>query len=261
VDVAFWNIFLTCSLLPSQHRTEIFYDQARILHRLRTGGPINIGRVIFNAIREACGTDDLSMVFPCLITAFCSRAGIDVTAGLEHNDPSMLTRTRWNQQLALRGLPPVGDYAGRRRRREERAAAAAAMAQEQPEEDPAAAARARSTGDQFHTLLQAMKAHMDLRIRQMEVRMEERFDDVETSIDDLRTMMTSRFSVASGSGAPSQPPIPDQDPYAASGSGFEQQFDDQRTPIMQFDDEEQQDDQLDSDQHTEILPSDEDGGD
>ena len=83
--------------------------------------------------------------------------------------------------------------------------------------------------------------------------MEERFDDVETSIDDLRTMMTSRFSVASGSGAPSQPPITDQDPYAASGLGFEQQFDDQRTPIMQFDDEEQQDDQIDSDQNTEIL--------
>ena len=169
VDVAFWNIFLTCSLLPSQHRTEIFYDQARILLRLRTGGPINIGRVIFRAIREACGTDELSMVFPCLITALCSRAGIDVTAGLEPNDPSMLTRTRWNQQLALRGLPPVGDYARRRRHREERAAAAAAMAPEQPEGDPAAeqpevdAPAAQPGGDQFHTLLQAMKAHMDLR--------------------------------------------------------------------------------------------------
>ncbi|KAK0594544.1 hypothetical protein LWI29_014448 [Acer saccharum] len=74
--------------MPSQHRSEIFYDQARVLLRLRSGGPINIGRVIFNAIQDASAHDDQSMVFPCLITAFCRQAGIDVSSGLENHDPT-----------------------------------------------------------------------------------------------------------------------------------------------------------------------------
>ncbi|KAK0578248.1 hypothetical protein LWI29_007422 [Acer saccharum] len=51
--------------------------------------------------------------------------------------------------------------------------------------------------------------------------------------------------------------------FAAGGSGVEPQDFDQRTPILNFDDEQQmQDDTIDSDQGTEILQlSDEDGGD
>ncbi|KAK0574923.1 hypothetical protein LWI29_031003 [Acer saccharum] len=140
-DVAFWNLFLTYSLMPSQHRSEIFYDQARVLLRLRSGGPINIGRVIFNAIQDASAHDDQSMVFPCLITAFCRQAGIDVSAGLENHDPSMMNLTNWNQQLVLRGLPPIGNYGERKRRREEREAReaeAAALLQDQPQGAPQA---------------------------------------------------------------------------------------------------------------------------
>ena len=67
-------------------------------------------------------------------------------------------------------------------------------------------------------------------------------------------MMISRFSVASGSGAPLQTLFPDLDVYAAGGSGFQQQDFDQRTPVMNFDDIEQQHDgHIDSDQATEII--------
>ncbi|KAK0605028.1 hypothetical protein LWI29_021971 [Acer saccharum] len=104
-----------------------------------SGGPINIGRVIFNAIHDASAHDDQSMVFPCLIIAFCRQAGIDVSAGLENHDPSMMNLTNWNQQLVLRGLPPIGNYGERRRRREEREAEAAALLQDQPQGAPHAA--------------------------------------------------------------------------------------------------------------------------
>ncbi|KAK1560739.1 hypothetical protein Q3G72_030376 [Acer saccharum] len=267
-DVTFWNLFLTYSLMPSQHRSEIFYDQARVLLRLRSGGPINIGRVIFNAIQDASAHDDQSMVFPCLITAFCRQAGIDVSAGLENHDPSMMNLTNWNQQLVLRGLPPIGNYGERRRRREEREAReaeAAALLQDQPQEAPQAPqiGGAQPGGDPFTTLLQAMQTHMDLRFTQLEGRFDTRFDTIEANIEELRGMLTSRFSVASGSGVPFQPPMLDQDPFAAGGLGVEPQDFDQRTPILNFDDEQQmQDDTIDSDQGTEILQlPDEDGGD
>ncbi|KAK0592016.1 hypothetical protein LWI29_011925 [Acer saccharum] len=232
------------------------------------GGPINIGRVIFNAIQDASAHDDQSMVFPCLITAFCRQAGIDVSAGLENHDPSMMNLTNWNQQLVLRGLPPIGNYGERRRRREEREAReaeAAALLQDQPQEAPQAPqiGGAQPGGDPFTSLLQAMQTHMDLRFTQLEGRFDTRFDTIEANIEELRGMLTSRFSVASGSGVPFQAPMPDQDPFAAGGSGIEPQDFDQRTPIVNFDDEQQmQDDTIDSDQGTEILQlSDEDGGD
>ena len=93
-----------------------------MLLRLRSAGPINIGRVIFSAIHDASEHDDQSMVFPCLITAFCRHAGIDVSDGLKNKDPSMMNLTNWNQQLVLRGLPPIGNHGIIRRRREEREA-------------------------------------------------------------------------------------------------------------------------------------------
>ncbi|KAK0575453.1 hypothetical protein LWI29_000811 [Acer saccharum] len=66
-------------------------------------------------------------------------AGIDVSAGLENHDPSMMNLTNWNQQLVLRGLPPIGNYGERRRRREEREAReaeAATLLQDQPQGAP-----------------------------------------------------------------------------------------------------------------------------
>ncbi|KAK0576846.1 hypothetical protein LWI29_024265 [Acer saccharum] len=238
-DVAFWNLFLTYSLMPSQHRTEIFYDQARVLLRIRICGPINIGR-----------------------------AGIDVSAGLENHDPSMMNLTNWNQQLVLRGLPTIGNYGERRRRREEREAReaeAAAFLQDQPPEAPEAAqlGGGQPGGDPFATLLHAMQTHMDLRFGQLEGRIRAQFDTIETNIEELRGILTGRSSVASGSGVPFQTPTPIPDPFTASGSGLEHQNFDQRTPILNFDDEEpMQDDPIDSDQGTEILQlSDADGGD
>ncbi|KAK3228484.1 hypothetical protein Dsin_000365 [Dipteronia sinensis] len=70
VDVAFWNTFLTYSLIPPQYHTEIFYEKGRLLHRLKTGRPIDIGLVIFRAIYNCGHNDSTSMVFPCFITAF-----------------------------------------------------------------------------------------------------------------------------------------------------------------------------------------------
>ena len=104
---------------------------------------------------------------------------------------------------------------------------------------------------------------MDRRFNELKGRLITRFDRIDTNIEELRSMMISRFSVASGGGAPVHTPIPDPDPYAAGSSEFQPQYYDQRTPILNFDDEEpMQDAQIDSDQGTEILHlSDEDGGD
>ncbi|KAK0594077.1 hypothetical protein LWI29_022146 [Acer saccharum] len=79
-----------------------------------------------------------------------------------------------------------------------------------------------------------MQTHMDLRFAQLEGRLDTRFDTIEANIEEL-----------------------------PGGSGVEPQDFDQRTPILNFDDEQQmQDDTIDSNQGTEILQlSDEDGGD
>ncbi|KAK2642080.1 hypothetical protein Ddye_023843 [Dipteronia dyeriana] len=122
VDVAFWNIFISYSLKPSQHRKELFFEPTRLLHRLVTGRPINIDRVIFRVIYNSGCEDGSSIVFPCLITTFYRTTGIEVDAGLEEHAPSMLLLTLWNKLCHDRRLSTMGQYGERRRRRQEREA-------------------------------------------------------------------------------------------------------------------------------------------
>ena len=103
-------------------------------------------------------------------------------------------------------------------------------------------------GDQFHSLLQAMQGHMDMRFSEIEGRLNTRFDRVDTNIEELRMMMMSRFAMASGDRAPVQPPSCDPDPYAAGSSGFHPQHSDPGTQLVNFDDFEQS--QMQSDQGT-----------
>ncbi|KAK0598920.1 hypothetical protein LWI29_000733 [Acer saccharum] len=51
--LAFWNIFLACSLMPALHRTTLGEDRARLLYCFLAETRIDIGHVIHNAIIDA----------------------------------------------------------------------------------------------------------------------------------------------------------------------------------------------------------------
>ncbi|KAK3189561.1 hypothetical protein Dsin_029122 [Dipteronia sinensis] len=90
LDAAFWNICTSYSLMPTRHRTKLFYEPARLLHSLVSRRLIDIGRVIFRDICHSGRDDTLSMMFSCLIIALCRNAGIDVDIGLEDHAPSVM---------------------------------------------------------------------------------------------------------------------------------------------------------------------------
>ncbi|KAK3189361.1 hypothetical protein Dsin_028922 [Dipteronia sinensis] len=156
---------------------QLFYDPARLLHRLVSGRLIDIGRVIFQDICH-CGSDDtLSMVFHCLITAFWRNAGIDVDTGLEEHAPIVIGLTHWNNLLHSRGLPTIGPYKERRRRREAREAQAAQMEDQQLQIDAASPIpgdqprHVQPDAGQFDSFLQALKKHMDSCLGELEGQM------------------------------------------------------------------------------------------
>ncbi|KAK3189360.1 hypothetical protein Dsin_028921 [Dipteronia sinensis] len=53
VDAAFWNIFTSYSLMPTRHRTELFYEPAILLHRLVSARTCTPDAVQFDSFLQA----------------------------------------------------------------------------------------------------------------------------------------------------------------------------------------------------------------
>ena len=77
-DCAFWNLFISASLKPTTHTGEIFKEPSQILYAIKTGRYFHVAGCIKKEIRGCAWQLDTNMVFPCLITAMCASAGIEV---------------------------------------------------------------------------------------------------------------------------------------------------------------------------------------
>ncbi|KAI3759009.1 hypothetical protein L6452_06582 [Arctium lappa] len=117
-DMAFWTVFLKHNLIPSTHRTNVTIETAILLYAIQTGVHFDVGHFILGSILK-CGTDYRSLlVFPCLITYFCRRAGIGA-ASMEEAltaPPFDICKKAYNSFCSRHGLPNLPTE-GRYRRR------------------------------------------------------------------------------------------------------------------------------------------------
>ena len=64
MELGFWHVFISHSLIPRKHRTTVNFTVAMVLHCIQEGHFIDIGYLVKKEI-------------PSLITAFCQEAGVD----------------------------------------------------------------------------------------------------------------------------------------------------------------------------------------
>jgi hypothetical protein len=80
-DMAFWSVFVSHSLKPTQQRTKIVLDIAQILYCIQNQLQIDVGRLIRLAISRAGKTEKSVIPFPCLIADLCRAAGVPERRG------------------------------------------------------------------------------------------------------------------------------------------------------------------------------------
>ena len=80
-DLAFWAVFVSHSLKPTQQRTHTVLDLAQILYCIKHGLQIDVGRLIRLAIGRAGKTERAVIPFPCLISDLCREAGVPERRG------------------------------------------------------------------------------------------------------------------------------------------------------------------------------------
>ncbi|KAK2640423.1 hypothetical protein Ddye_028218 [Dipteronia dyeriana] len=76
LEFTFWYLFVSASLKPTMHRSEIFKEAAQLLYSIKRGLYIDVDSFIWKEIRGCGKRIDSSMVFPYLITEMCSDAGL-----------------------------------------------------------------------------------------------------------------------------------------------------------------------------------------
>ncbi|KAI3678019.1 hypothetical protein L6452_37298 [Arctium lappa] len=124
-DVAFWTVFIKCSLLPSSHRTNVSMKTAQILFAIQHNYMFDVGHIIFNQILKF-GCKMCSLIyFSCLITYFCRRVGIAAASdeGALEAPKSDIGKKAYNHFCTHHGLPNLPTE-GRRYRNRGRGATA-----------------------------------------------------------------------------------------------------------------------------------------
>ncbi|KAK1566964.1 hypothetical protein Q3G72_006680 [Acer saccharum] len=118
-ELAFWNIFFGNSLRPNLHRTETNLEVAKLLYCMKERCDINIGRYIHQEIYAAGNMKTPSLPFPCLITYFCSLAGIPVYNESEDilRPMGALNRKTYNELASPRGVETIPSSGSRKRHR------------------------------------------------------------------------------------------------------------------------------------------------
>ena len=117
IDLAFWHVFISYSLRPSQHRTTVAYEVAQILYCLRHDEPIDVGALIKMEIHK-CAKDESkkeAMGFPSLITQLCLQAGVDLTMEEMREAPVDIGINQWFSLYPSRGLQRPGGHKRARR--------------------------------------------------------------------------------------------------------------------------------------------------
>lgn len=80
-DIAFWSVFVSHSLKPTQQRTKIVLEIAQILYCIKNQLQIDVGQLIRSAICRAGKTEKSVIPFPCLIADLCRDAGVPERRG------------------------------------------------------------------------------------------------------------------------------------------------------------------------------------
>ena len=239
LESAFWNLFISASLKPSSHTGEIFKEASQILYAIQTGRYIDVAGFIRKEIRGCGRQTGTSIIFPCLITAMCARAGlvVDDTSRDDTTEPDTpLCLFTWNTQASVRGLPTIGEFAARKRRRGDDVG----EEQDQQEEDQQAPLPAQQAyGDSMpgyqtdagagssqqrpewvEYMLTTMQGYVRSEVASLRTDMYSRFDAMQLSIDEIH-----RATVR-----PAQP----SDPSPSHVSGAAPAFPDTAAPFSDF---------------------------
>lgn len=106
-ELAFWAVFFTHSLVPSTHRTNVSVEVGRLLYAIRKNIDFDVGYFILEAITKAGCDSRCKLIFPCLITHFCQRAGIPDANNVEEllKPQGDICKTAYNFFCTRQGLP------------------------------------------------------------------------------------------------------------------------------------------------------------
>ncbi|KAI9161624.1 hypothetical protein LWI28_019146 [Acer negundo] len=108
LELGFWHVFISHSLIPRKHRTSVNFNAAMVLYCILQNQLVDIGFLIKREILELGGVrvDKQPLIFPSLITTFCREVGVDFGSDSFDNGLGPVGRFTWNDQLRERN--PLG---------------------------------------------------------------------------------------------------------------------------------------------------------
>ena len=201
-DCAFWNLFISASLKPTTHTGEIFKEPSQILYAIKTGRYFDVAGCIKKEIRGCARQLDTNMIFPCLITAMCASAGIEVDDSVrdDTSQPDQpLSLITWNGLVCSRTLPQIGEQPRRKKRRDRTKPdqqdrehifqdpadqMAGDFMQGPPSESGAGSSEQRPEWVEY--MLSTMRGYVDQSVAGLRTDMYARFDSMQLSIDEIR---------------------------------------------------------------------------
>ena len=117
LELGFWHVFISYSLIPRKHRTTVNFNAATVLHCILRDELIDIGYLVKREILEvgSIRVDKQALIFPSLITAFFKEAGVDFGSDCVDSGLGSAGRTTWNDQLRERNPSGVIVRTGRKK--------------------------------------------------------------------------------------------------------------------------------------------------
>ncbi|KAK0574793.1 hypothetical protein LWI29_029183 [Acer saccharum] len=110
LDLAFWHVFISHSLIPSKHRTLVNFNAAMVLYYILYDQLVDIGFLVEREILElgCIRVDKQSLIFPSLITNFCKEARVTWLNQLRERNLSGV-RVRTGKKKLLKGQAQAED--------------------------------------------------------------------------------------------------------------------------------------------------------
>ena len=117
LELGFWHVFISHSLIPKKHRTSVNFNAATILHCILHGELVDIGFLVKREILElgSIRVNKQPLIFPNIITAFCKDARVDFGADPFEGGLRPIDRATWNNQLTKRDPSRVRVKTGKKK--------------------------------------------------------------------------------------------------------------------------------------------------
>ena len=87
-----WFYFISAKLMPASHLSSVHRNRAALIHAIINGYPIDVGKVINEAISYCIKDESLAFVCPSLITSLCKEAGVPWSI----DEPLLLVKGAFN---------------------------------------------------------------------------------------------------------------------------------------------------------------------